>query len=504
MSLKFIRRVIAAVLFVLLTLLFLDFTGTLHHWLDWMAKVQFVPALLATNAIVIIGLVVLTLIFGRIYCSVICPLGVMQDLIARLRRGKKAGKYSYSPPKTRLRILMLVLMLAAFVVGLLHLYSGASAVVSLLDPYADFGRIATIIFQPVWKFGNNLLAAIAERADSYAFYSTEVWMKSLSTLIVAIASLVFVGVLALRGGRTYCNTICPVGTLLGFLSSFSLLKIHIDKEKCTSCSLCSRNCKSSCIDFKNHKIDYSRCVACGNCISKCSQGALSYGLAKKRACVEPERVVSQEVDKTKRAFLVGTAIAATSAVLAQEKAKVDGGLARIKEKVEPTRRTPITPPGSLSAENMARHCTACQLCVSECPNDVLRPQTSLGSFMQPTSSYERGYCRPECNRCSQVCPTGAIRPISRSEKSSIQIGHAVWIRKNCLPVSEGVNCGNCARHCPAGAIEMVPLDPNDEASPMVPAVNETRCIGCGACEYVCPSRPFSAIYVEGHEVHHEI
>jgi ferredoxin len=150
---------------------------------------------------------------------------------------------------------------------------------------------------------------------------------------------------------------------------------------------------------------------------------------------------------------------------------------------------------------MAQHCTACQLCVSECPNEVLRPSNSLQSFMQPVMSYELGYCRPECTRCADVCPTGAIKPITKEVKASTQIGHAVWIKKNCIPLVDGVECGNCARHCPTGAIEMVPSDPDDEQSLKVPAVNEQACIGCGACEYVCPSRPFSAIVVEGHEVH---
>ena len=183
---------------------------------------------------------------------------------------------------------------------------------------------------------------------------------------------------------------------------------------------------------------------------------------------------------------------------------MDGGLAEIEDKVAPERQTPLTPPGSLSASNMQTRCTGCQLCISECPNQVLRPSDDLLHLMMPTMSYERGYCRPECNRCSEVCPAGAIKPIRKEDKASTQIGHAVWIKKNCIPLTDGVSCGNCARHCPAGAIEMVPSDPEDESSPEIPVVNEARCIGCGACEYLCPARPFSAIYVEGHEVHKEV
>ena len=207
------------------------------------------------------------------------------------------------------------------------------------------------------------------------------------------------------------------------------------------------------------------------------------------------------VDQSRRSFVIGAALATTAAALAQEQKKVDGGLAVIEDRVPHDKTTPVTPPGSLSAKNMQQHCTACQLCVSACPNEVLRPSTDLLTFMQPTMGYERGYCRVECNDCGQVCPTGAIKPITLEEKSSIQIGHAVWVKKNCIPVVEGVECGNCERHCPAGAIEMVPLDENDEMSVMIPAVNEAKCIGCGACENLCPARPFSAIYVEGHETH---
>ena len=487
--LRKIRTILAAVVFVLITLLFLDFTGTLHHWFGWLAKIQFLPAVMALNVIVVVVLVALTLLFGRIYCSIICPLGVFQDILARLHR--KKNKYGYSKEVRWLRYPVLVIFVIAVA-------AGVGSIFQLLAPYSSYGRIATMIFQPIWKMGNNLLATIAERVDSYAFYATDVWMKSLPVLIIALVTLMVLIVLAWRGGRTYCNTICPVGTILSFFARFSFLKIRFDEDKCKNCSLCSKNCKAACIDFKTHTVDYSRCVVCGNCIDSCKFGALKY-TSKSRKSSD-----SSEVDTSKRSFLLASALVSTAA-LAQKKEKLmDGGIAELEDKVAPERQTPLSPPGSLSFQNLSTRCTGCQLCVSECPNQVLRPSSDLVHLMQPTMSYEHGYCRPECTRCSEVCPAGAILPVDKPEKTSIQIGHAVWIKKNCVVLTDEVECGNCARHCPSGAIEMVPLDAGDEESPMVPAINETACIGCGACEYVCPSRPFSAIYVEGHEVHKHI
>lgn len=490
--LRKIRLVLALIFFLGITFLFLDFTGTVHAWLGWMAKVQFLPSLLALNIGVVIALILLTLLFGRIYCSVVCPLGVMQDLISAMAKLRKKGrnKYSYSRPKTWIRTTVLIVFVLALLLG-------AGSFVALLAPYSAYGRIASNLLQPVYVAVNNVFADVAEKADSYAFYTVDVWVRGWLTLAVAVVTLAVLAVLAWRNGRTYCNTICPVGTILGFVARYSLLKPVIDKSKCNGCRLCERNCKAACIDARTHKIDYSRCVACMDCIDKCHKHAISYS----RMTGENGAEKNEMADESRRAFMTVAAVATASAVLKAQEKTVDGGLAMIEDKQVPERKTPITPPGSLSASNMARHCTACQLCVSACPNGVLRPSTDLMKFMQPESSYERGYCRPECTRCADVCPAGAIRPITVADKSAIQIGHAVWMRKNCIPLTDGVECGNCARHCPSGAIQMVASDANDDSSLKIPVINTERCIGCGACENLCPARPFSAIYVEGHEVH---
>lgn len=493
--LRRIRTIIATVVFVLIMALFLDITGVLHRWLGFLAGIQLLPAILAVNVGAIAFVLLLTLVFGRIYCSVICPLGIYQDGVAHLSHLRKKHRYAYSPEHKWARYIVLAIVVLCFVIGL-------QVVVALLDPYGIFGRFVQNYLSPVYIFGNNLLALICQHFDSYAFYGREVWIRSLPTFIIAGVMIVIVTAHAWRGGRAYCNTICPVGTFLGLFSRFSLFKVKIDTDRCVSCGLCARNCKSSCIDFKNRKIDYSRCVVCGDCIGKCSKSAMSYGLSLPLRA--SKGTSSPKSDAGRRAFVLGALMAGGSAAYAQGRKKVDGGLAAVSDKTAPKRAVPITPPGSLSAKNMASHCTACQLCVAACPNGVLRPSTAPGTFMQPTSSYERGYCRPECNRCSQVCPAGAIRPVSVEQKTSIQIGHAVWVSGNCLPFAEGVSCGNCARHCPVGAIRMVRVNADDESSPRVPSVDTERCIGCGACEYHCPARPFSAIYVEGNEIHREV
>ena len=496
--LRKIRIILASVFFIGVTLLFLDFTGAAHAWLGWMAKVQFLPAVLALNFGIVAVLLVLTLLFGRVYCSVICPLGVMQDIISWIHgktKKKNRFRFSYSPAINWLRYGVLALFIVALVAGL-------HSLVALVAPYSAYGRIASNLLAPVYQLGNNFFAWIAERAGSYAFYSTEVWIRSGATFAVAAATFAIVAILAWKHGRTWCNTICPVGSVLGLFSRFSVFAPVIDTEKCRNCGLCGKQCKSSCINMKEHEIDYSRCVACMDCIESCKEGAIHYACRYgKKGSPSPAQ---GNVDKSKRAFLVSSAIATTAVAAKAQEMKVDGGLAEIERATKPERQTRLVPAGSLSLKNFADHCTACQLCVSVCPNQVLRPSTSLMTLMQPEMSYERGYCRPECTKCSDVCPAGAIRPISVEEKSSTQIGHAVVCLDNCVVNTDEVSCGNCARHCPAGAISMVRKNPDDPKSLRIPVVNEERCIGCGACENLCPARPFTAIHVEGHEVHKTI
>ena len=493
-----VRVILAVVAFICVTLLFLDFSGVMHHWLGWIAKMQFVPAVLAGNFAIVAMVLCVTLLFGRFYCSILCPLGVMQDGFNFIARKVKKNRFHFVKENRWLRYPLLVVFVVLLVAGL-------ASIAALIEPYSAFGRIANNLLQPVWLWINNILAGIAERRGSYAFYEADVWMKSGVSLAVAAVTLVVVGFLALRRGRTWCSTVCPVGTFLGLFSRFSLFRPVIDADKCKNCHQCEKNCKASCIDIENHRIDYSRCVACMDCIEECKFEALEFGRKRKaengkRKAESGERRTEGEkgFDDSRRKFVVTSALVAGAAAVKAQQKKFDGGLAVVEEKKIPHRDVPLKPAGALSLKNFDKHCTACQLCVTECPNGVLRPSGKLERLMQPEMSFERGFCRPECTRCGDVCPTGAIHSVTKEQKTDIHIGYAVVVPDNCLAYRDGVSCGNCARHCPSEAILMVERDGSEVK---VPAVNTDKCIGCGACEYLCPSRPFSAIYVNGRERH---
>ena len=206
------------------------------------------------------------------------------------------------------------------------------------------------------------------------------------------------------------------------------------------------------------------------------------------------------VNQGRRAFLNASAAlisgATATLVAGAQEMKVDGGLAPMEAKTPVEREPRLVPPGSHSVKNFYDKCTACQLCVSNCPNGVLRPSTDLDHLLQPQMGYENGYCRPECTTCSDICPAGAILPVKKEAKTLIHIGTAVVNAELCLAAKGEAGCGKCARECPVGAISMVNADGIRR-----PVVSEEICIGCGKCEYLCPSRPISAITVKGLEIH---
>ena len=484
--LKKLRLFLSIVFFTLITFYFIDFAGWLPHHFHAVAHFQLIPAVLAGATGIVLFIIVLTLLFGRIYCSTLCPMGVFQDIIARIskRISKKKKRYRYSPGKDTLRIIVFVAAVTAFLFGY-------TVLLSLLDPYSAYGRMAVHLFKPVYATGNNLLETGFSRFGNYTFYKEDIDILGPFTFIVTIVTFLGIGFLAWRYGRTFCNTLCPVGTLLGFFGKYSLFKVRIDADKCNRCELCSFSCKASCLNSKDRAIDYSRCVDCFNCVDVCKRDALKFTPRFRRTSKnQSDNRVNIE---RRRFFLTGlTTVGSASALFAGKTGNFfsDGKIY--------TRQTPIAPPGSVSHERLLRHCSSCHLCIGKCPSHVLKPaflEYGLGGMMQPMMSFEKGFCNNDCTLCSNICPTGALLPLTEDEKHRTQPGHVVFNKEICVVVTKGTSCGACAEHCRTQAIKMVPY--KDRLT--IPSIDVKLCVGCGGCEYICPVRPHQAIFVEGNK-----
>lgn len=513
--LRLLRQIVAVVCLALLVVAFADWgNGTpaidgLHRVASALAGWQLLPAILSVSATTIAILLLLTLLLGRIYCSTLCPLGVAQDAVNAIRnhRQKSAAiRFAFRRADNWLRYSVLAIMVVAIA-------AGVGVVVSLLDPYSIFGRIIYDGLRPVVQAVNNILAVTV--GDMFGRETVAIsWLSSL----LALVTMLLIGGVAWLWGRRYCNSFCPVGTLLGEVSRVALMKIKIDTEKCNSCGLCARKCKSECINPVTHSIDPTRCVVCFDCIDNCSQGAISFSpikIAKQnlqaksvsKANTPKPNPKSDAVDMSRGRFLASLAAAATipaaDMVLAQGRhgGKGNGGGNGRGIGQGHSGPRPVAPPGARSLSQLHAKCTACHLCVSKCPTHVLQPaitEYGLQGVMQPVMRYDKGYCLYDCTLCGEVCPTGAIDLLDREEKKMTFIGHAVFNRERCIVAVDGVECGNCAEHCPAEAIKMV-KSPIDRRT--YPEIEKALCIGCGRCEYLCPATPIKAITVKGYKTH---
>jgi len=489
-ALKIIRITLAMIVFFLLTVFFCDFTGRTSLALHFFAHIQFVPALMFGIFGILFLISLLTFLFGRIYCSVICPLGILQDVIAWFtKRGKKRNKrkrwYHYRKPYNILRYSLLAICI-------LFLIFGSNAALVYLDPYSNFGRIMANIFRPIVMEGNNLLNWIALQFNNYNFYHVSIYTVSIASFSIALIALLLVGILAILHGRLFCNTICPVGAFLSLISRFSIFKITIDESKCTRCNLCAKACKSECIDSKEEKIDSSRCVACFNCLEHCSKRALVYKAGVSFA--KRKRIIEEQPDAGRRQFLT------TSAVIAATVPAVPLW-AQDKKTIDVTKIRPITPPGSRSLKHFTKKCTACHLCITHCPQQILKPagfQFGWNYAFKPYLSFYKGaFCNYNCTKCSRICPNGAIENLSREEKQITQIGIAHFDRSLCVVFTDHTSCGACSEHCPVQAVKMEPY----KDGLTIPQVYEYLCIGCGGCESICPVRPIKAINVLANAEH---
>jgi ferredoxin len=487
-------RVVFSLLFFVLTIsLFLDlYEKYANVTVQEILYLQFIPSLmkfLSTFALGTLGFLIiigLTAFMGRIYCSSICPLGIMQDAFAWIAKKRSTKKFFYRKKKG-----YPILRYALLGVSILAILFSFSTVISLLDPYSNFGRIMTYLIRPVIVAINNGLAMLFQKFEVYSLNPVKLVAAPWFILLFSFGLFITIAYLSYRRGRLFCNTICPVGTFLGLLSKISFLKIHFVPDNCTRCGKCSGECKSECIDIKNHTIDHSRCVDCFNCLAICPDNALKFS---------PRRITSTSTpstDSSRRvAIATGISLLVGQKVMADIKPIKDTSKLLVNEKEHP-----VSPPGSISIKRFNDICTGCGLCVAACPTQVLQPavhQYGLKGFMQPHMDYLSGYCNFDCRGCSQICPTGAIVPITIEEKQLTQLGKAVFVKENCVVYTDGTDCGACSEHCPTKAVNMVPY----EGKLLIPEVNQDICIGCGACEHPCPlDAPYKAIFVNGNAIH---
>lgn len=512
--LKGLRVILAILIFVPILLFFVDFADVLPDRVSSLLRLQILPALLAGAVGILIFQFVLALLFGRIYCSVICPAGVLQDLINRIfciGKKKKNGvrRFKYHKPQNILRYTIL-----AFTLGLAVF--GFTGLCLLLGPYSNFGRIANNLFRPVVMWGNNVIADLLTRMDNYTLYhvtisnvSTAGWVSAL------VALLVFIGLVVFRG-RLFCNTLCPVGALLSLVSRYSFFRISFDKAACTHCGNCEHTCKAEAIDSRNLTVDTSRCVDCFNCVSSCAKGGLQYRFQpffrKEEVPAVKEEKASQAqltAPNSRRTFLAtgvslaaGLPVVSTLAEEVSSLAEADKGEGKHgKGKGKHGKKwPPVTPPGSLSLERFKDKCTACHICIVQCPSHVLRPaglEYGFDYMLKPHVAYIDSYCNYECTVCSEVCPTDAIKPLTKEEKATTQVGIATFFINRCIVHTEETDCGACSEHCPTQAVHMVPY----KGTLTIPQVNPDLCIGCGGCESICPVRPMRAIIIKSNEVH---
>ncbi|MDR0439902.1 MAG: 4Fe-4S dicluster domain-containing protein, partial [Candidatus Accumulibacter sp.] len=493
---------------------FVDFRDVFPNQLKhFVASAQFVPSALTfmtafqASSLACLTILGLTLALGRVYCSVICPLGILQDAISRIQ-AKIRRAPPYGLPFRKPRNLLRYLVLAAALVALAF---GWGELVAWLDPYSNFGRIASMLFRPAAAAANDVAASIAT-ALGYpaAVPRVNVGFAAAGALLPPLFIFTAVAVMAAVRGRLWCNTLCPVGALLGAVSRRALWRIGIDRNACVKCGDCLRVCKAQCIDLRAGEIDFSRCVACYDCISGCRENGVKYrwhGFAGQRP-VAPARNKIPARPRTpknagRRVFVIGAATGALSLAAGKRDAGAGeserNGLARDFSKLD--RPDVVAPPGGGSTARFLARCTACQLCVSACPSHVIEPAIlhygSLTGLMKPRLDFDKSFCNINCTVCTEVCPDGALACLSPEAKQTTRIGLAHVAHPRCIIVNEGTACGACAEHCPTAALQMKMIP--DYSDP-VPVVDPRYCIGCGACQYACPTHP-KAVVVSGVAMH---
>ena len=431
---------------------------------------QALPALMACSFIWLLAWASLTVVLGRLYCSTACPMGTLQDVFMRIFHQRDS--FHYRQPANALRRSIVVIVVIAATLGF-------PVVTVLIDPAAAFSRVFSMSAGPI-------LSAAA---------------FSIAGCCIAMITLIIIVIVAARSGRRLCNTVCPVGTVLGGISNFAIYRIDINTDKCIGCGHCTAVCRSECIDPSAHTVDSSRCVVCLDCTAECPTGAITLRRGRHRlqmplmqpiiSPAEPTAIETPAAVKRldRRSFLSAIAGLSTLKMLASDT-------------TDTTALNAVVPPGAAERSVFQSRCTGCGICVNSCPTGIIKPsvrELGVRAMLHPVLDFDRGACLYDCVKCTTVCPAGALEKLSPAAKHKQPIGKARIVASHCIEYTTGKGCGICARRCPVQAIKLLPVDENNRAGKTVrrlPEVDFDRCIGCGACHYYCPSRPLACI-IEG-------
>lgn len=381
---------------------------------------------LLMGGLILLLILILTLFFGRFYCSSLCPLGLAQELFSLPFKGRKGTM----PPFLRL-------VTGGVLWGLL--LAGCSWGFWLLDPFTLFMR---------GEGGGRVL-----------------WFLPLGIFV-------FFFLLVLWKGRIFCNSFCPVGALLGGISRFALFPLQIHNN-CIGCGKCVKKCPAGSItgEGKEKKLDPSSCVLCLSCVNDCPVDAISFGKKEKE---------DLPADEKRRSFLKAGGLLAAGLAVGASAGILSKGRRGVRRSFPDREKSAIYPPGAVSGKEFLQKCLSCQLCVASCPAGIIRPRG--GGFGGVELDYEKGHCLYDCHICMQVCPAGALKRLPLAEKKRLQIGKVVYDPRKCMVLQESVDCGKCGDACPSGGITLRKM----RTGLSIPRVVPEKCIGCGKCLGVCP------------------
>jgi len=359
--------------------------------------------------ILLIFFIGLTAIFGRIYCSTLCPLGLAQELFLFFFHRTNLPLQKSHPCKY---------FIAAVVFG--TFIGGTSFLIQKADPYSIFG-------------------------------------SAFSGAAIGLCIIGIIAILTWYKGRFFCTNLCPLGTILGLISKHAYNKVYITDENCVACGLCAKKCPAGCIDVKNKTINNETCIKCFKCLPLCHNHGINYAHPPRKSKTAP-------FDPLRRRFIIG------SSALILFAAAYKSGI-KLKNVISDKLKKVILPAGAGSKERFVNKCLNCNLCVENCPMKIIKKADD--SFPAIHIEYNKSFCDYDCHKCSQICPSGAIKRLTLKQKRHTQIGLAVVNQDACI------QCGLCVTECPRSAI----TKPRGE----FPQISPEICVGCGACQAVCPA-----------------